>query len=128
ADLVKNEEYEEARRLLARYRLRVDPSVFKKTAVYVWAKKAETAARGRDWLAAAAVVEEGLAEITGDKSLQNQRNTYRDNFAVEVHNRFAAEMNRGNRDEARRILEEGLAFVPESALLKQDLAQLEKIR
>lgn len=128
ADLVKKEEYDEARRLLARYRLRVDPSVFKKTAVYVWAKKAETAARGRDWLAAAAVVEEGLAEIPGDKSLQNQRNAYRDNFAVEVHNRFAAEMNRGNRDEARRILEEGLAFVPESALLKQDLAQLEKIR
>jgi len=44
-------------------------------------------------------------------------NIYRSNLAVDYHNRFAAEWNRRNYDEAERILNEGLTEFPDNRQL-----------
>lgn len=63
------------------------------------------------------------AEIRGLGPLVKAREVYAYNWSVEVHNRFAKAWNQGLRDQARTILQEALGVLPDSRLLKSDLAQ-----
>ena len=51
------------------------------------------------------------------RELEQALGSYRSALANDYHNRFAAEWNRGNHDEARRILDEGLAEFPDNRQL-----------
>lgn len=91
---------------------------------YAWLTAADERARQGTWLEAARTADRGLASLPGHGDLTAARKAYRDNYAIEIHNRAAAEFNKGNKNGMRKIIEEGLAEVPESALLKNDLARL----
>lgn len=57
--------------------------------------------------------------------LRQHRNQYRDNWSVQVHNRFALLANDGKYEEALVILKSGLALFPDDRRLSHDLKTLE---
>lgn len=61
------------------------------------------------------------AEVRAIPSLVKAREQLAYNWTVEIHNRFVELWNSGRRDEARGVLREALAQMPEAALLKKDL-------
>jgi len=71
----------------------------------------------RDWRAAIRYMESALSSYGANRELEQALRTYRNNLAAEYHNRFAAEWNRRNYDEAERILNEGLAEFPDNRQL-----------
>jgi plasmid stability protein len=79
-----------------------------------------SAAPGRDWLAAIHYIENAIARFGTNRELEQALQTYRGNRSTDFHNRFAAAWNRRNFDEARRILDEGLAEFPTNRQLLSD--------
>ncbi|MCL2229782.1 MAG: hypothetical protein FWC01_01670 [Treponema sp.] len=71
----------------------------------------------RNWRAAIRYMETAISEYGANRELEQALATYRGNLAAEYHNRFAAEWNRRNYDEAERILNEGLAEFPDNRQL-----------
>lgn len=61
------------------------------------------------------------AEVKAWPTLVRAQEVYAYNWSVEVHNRFAQLWNAGKKDEARLVLREALAALPDSSLLKKDL-------
>jgi len=71
----------------------------------------------RDWRSAIIYLEASLSRIGANKVIEQALQTYKANLAVEYHNRFAAEWNKRNFDEAERILNEALAEFPNNRQL-----------
>jgi hypothetical protein len=61
------------------------------------------------------------AEVQAFASLAKARSVYAYTWSVEVHNRFAQLWNDGKKAEARKVLQDTLAVLTDSALLKKDL-------
>jgi hypothetical protein len=82
------------------------------------------AAPARDWRAAINYIEAFTSRygesLGANRELDQALRTYRGNLATDYHNRFAAEWNRRNYDEAQRILEEGIAEFPDNRQLLAD--------
>ena len=76
-----------------------------------------SAAPGRDWLAAIDYIENAIARFGPNREWEQALQTYRHNRAADFHNRFAAAWNRRSFDEARHILDEGLAEFPDNRQL-----------
>jgi tetratricopeptide (TPR) repeat protein len=87
-----------------------------------------SAASGTDWLAAIHYIENAVARFGPNRELEQTLQTYRTNRAAYFHNRFAAAWNRRNYDEARRVLDEGLAEFPADRHLLADLETVNKNR
>jgi len=87
-----------------------------------------SAAPGRDWLAAINYIENAIARFGSNRELDQALRTYRSNRAADFHNRFAAAWNRRNYDEARRILDEGLAEFPGDRQLLSDRETADRYR
>jgi len=71
----------------------------------------------RDWRAAIRYIESAISVYGINRELEQNLRTYRSNLATDYHNRFAAEWNRRNYDEAERILNEGLEEFPDNRQL-----------
>ena len=84
-----------------------------------------SAAPARDWRAAIRFIETSFERFGGNREVEQALRTYRSNLAVDYHNRFAAEWNKRNYEEAERILIEGLAELPND---RQLLADMETVR
>jgi tetratricopeptide (TPR) repeat protein len=81
------------------------------------ALSAARSTEGRDWLAAINYIENAVARFGSNREWEQALQTYRNNRAADFHNRFAAAWNRRNFDEARSILDEGLAEFPDNRQL-----------
>lgn len=97
---------------------------YAKVIAYAYSRAVESLARNGDWLGASALADEGLAVVPGRAELLRARAAYRQNYAIEAHNRAAAAFNSGDAAGAKAILEEALRAVPENATLKADLSRL----
>jgi hypothetical protein len=71
-----------------------------------------SAAPNPDWREAILFLENAVSSFGTNREFEQALRTYRGNLAALYHNRFAAEWNRQNFDEAQRILNEGLAEFP----------------
>jgi hypothetical protein len=89
--------------------------------VYLYGNEANRIGRSGDWLAAAALAEEGARATQGEAALAGAVATFRRNYVVDVHNRFAVLYNARRYTEARRVVEEGLARMPGDSRLVEDL-------
>ena len=87
-----------------------------------------SAAPGRDWLAAINYIENAIARSGSNRELEQALRVYQSNRAVDFHNRFAAAWNARNYDEARRILDEGLAEFPTDRQLLADRETVNRLR
>jgi len=92
--------------------------------VFAFSKEAERNGRANLWLEAVAVLDRGLLELPKQQDLLRQRNVYRQNYGIDVHNRFSDAYNSGNVEKAKTLLLEGLKVIPESTLLQRDLSDL----
>ena len=75
----------------------------------------------RDWRAAVVYMEAAISRFGENRDFLQAIQTYRNNIATDYHNRFAAEWNRRNYEEAERILNEGLAEFPTNRQLLSNL-------
>jgi hypothetical protein len=98
---------------------------YERLMAYAYSSEAGRLARAGKWLEAASVLDSGLRSLPGQPELLSQRTSCRANYAIEVHNSAAFAYRAGDKARAREILAEGLKTVPESALLKEDLAKME---
>jgi len=87
-----------------------------------------SAAPARDWRAAIRYIEDSIERFGRNREVEQSLRTYRSNLAVDYHNRFAAEWNKRNYDEAERILLEGLAELPDDRQLLVDMETVNKNR
>jgi hypothetical protein len=62
-------------------------------------------------------MENAINRFGPNRELEQTLQTFRQNRAGDFHNRFAAEWNRRNFEEAERILNEGLAEFPDNRQL-----------
>jgi len=88
------------------------------------------AAPARNWRAAIQYIETAVSKYGSNRELEQALKTYRGNLAAEYHNRFAAEWNKKNYDEAERILNEGLKEFPtdRQLLSNRDIVNRQKAR
>jgi tetratricopeptide (TPR) repeat protein len=94
--------------------------------VFAVEKAAALFSAAGDWPGAIAWLEEALNQYGPSPRLEQTLRTARSNLATDYHNRFAAAWNRRNREEAERILEEGLALFPGDRRLLADKAAVER--
>jgi tetratricopeptide (TPR) repeat protein len=94
--------------------------------VFAVEKTAALFAAVKDWPGAIAWLEEALDRYGPSPPLAQSLENARSNLAVDYHNRFAAAWNRRNREEAERILEEGLTRFPGNRQLLADKAVVER--
>jgi len=87
-----------------------------------------SAAPARDWHAAANYIEKILSRFGANRELEQSLQTYRGNLSTDYHNRFAAAWNKKNYDEAERILNEGLAELPNDRQLLADRETVNRIK
>lgn len=83
---------------------------------------------GRNWREAIRYLENAIVRFGSNQEFERALKTYRDNLVIDYHNRFAAEWNRRNYDEAERILNEGLAEFPNERQLLSDMETVNKNR
>ncbi|MDR0412046.1 MAG: hypothetical protein LBH75_08765 [Treponema sp.] len=76
--------------------------------------------REKGWLAAIKFSEEAIAAYGGNKLLEQNLQTFRNNRGVEIHNQFVSFWNEGLYTEARDLLEAGLKELPNNARLLND--------
>jgi tetratricopeptide (TPR) repeat protein len=95
---------------------------------YVIQKTARSlcAAPLRDWRAAVRYLENALSKYGANRELEQSLRTYNGNLATDYHNRFAAEWNRKNFEEAERVLDEALAEFPNDRRLLNDKQSITK--
>ena len=91
---------------------RIDERRTSELLTFVIQRTATIISSDRDWLAAINYIETAIARFGSNRELENMLRNYRANRAADFHNRFATAWNRRNFDEARRILDEGLAEFP----------------
>jgi hypothetical protein len=101
----------------------IAPEDFTKLVVFAFSREAKRVGGDGRWLDAAAVIDRGLKRLPDDRDLLSLRAAYRHNHGVEVHNQFARLYNQGKMAEARRVVEEGLRAVPESAMRRPTFAR-----
>ena len=77
---------------------------------------------GRNWRAAAVYLENALSQYGANREIEQALRRYRSNIASDFHNRFAAEWNKKNYEEAELILNEGLAEFPDNRQLLNNRA------
>jgi tetratricopeptide (TPR) repeat protein len=86
----------------------------------VLVNEANFISKEQGWLAAIKFSEEAIAVYGGNRVLEQNLQTFRNNRGVEIHNQFAVFWNKGLRDEARELLEEGLQELPNDTRLLND--------
>ncbi len=123
--LIETASLDDALAAIQKARPRIDRAAYEKMTVYAYSREADSLGRAGKWLEASLLLDLALAEIPRQADLLRQKTVYRQNYAIEVHNRVVQAYNTGNREGVRKMLEEGLALVPESTLLQNDLKRLE---
>jgi tetratricopeptide (TPR) repeat protein len=94
--------------------------------VFAIEKAAALLTAARDWTGTIAWLEGALERYGPGPRLEQSLSNARSNLATDYHNRFAAAWNRRNREEAARILEEGLALFPGNRQLLADKAVVDR--
>ena len=82
----------------------------------------------RDWREAIQYLEAAISRYGENRDFQQAVQTYWNNIATDYHNRFAAEWNRRNYEEAERILNEGLEEFPTNRQLLADMEVVNRNR
>ncbi len=93
--------------------------------VYLYSTNADKLAKAGDYQKAWELVDEGLLVLKNNSTLLQQKNSYKQNYAIDIHNQAVKYLNEKNYSAAKKIIQEGLAVVENSSLLKNDLKQLE---
>ncbi len=81
----------------------------------------------KNWTEALIVANTAVVDMSNDARAITQLNNVEHNIATYFHNQFAAYFNAKNYGQAKKILEEGLSFVPKSRVLLSDVRTLDSV-
>lgn len=98
---------------------------YKNMLAFVYSKQADKIARSGDYLQASDFLDGALQELPKDSGLLKQKHSYRQNYAINVHNQAVKLINSGNIEGAKKLLVEGLTVISESSILKNDLSRID---
>ena len=93
---------------------------------YAYATGAQAAANKHDWRAAIAIADQGLKELPQNRRLQNNKNAYTQNIAIDYHNAAADLFNSGDKEAAIQKVKQGLEEIPGSKILLSDLEKMSR--
>ena len=71
--------------------------------------------------------QEALVQLPKSSKIKTMRQNFYSNTIALIHNNFADQANRGNFDEAEKILQNGLQKFPDDKTLKNDLSSLQRV-
>lgn len=91
---------------------------------YAYARSVQDLGSRHEWKEAINVAERGLLDAPNDSNLKRAINIYKQNYAIDFHNRAAALYNAGDVESAQNVLREGLEEIPDSKVLKNDLVKM----
>ena len=91
---------------------------------YTYARAAKDFGDRHEWKSAIQIAERGLSQVPGDSNLKRSIEIYKQNYAIDFHNRAATLFNAGDIEDAQKVLREGLAEIPDSKVLKNDLIKM----
>ncbi|MDE5776203.1 MAG: hypothetical protein K2H67_04920, partial [Treponemataceae bacterium] len=77
-----------------------------------------------EWKSAIQIAERGLSQVPGDSNLKRSIEIYKQNYAIDFHNRAVTLFNAGDIEGAQKVIHEGLAEIPDSKVLKNDLVKM----
>ena len=92
-----------------------------------WLNKINAAQADGDFLYAAAIADQGMADVGSSGILSSAKRNCFHNYDAFYHNKFADFANKKRYEEALDVLNEGLRGNPESQTLKSDLKRLQKM-
>ncbi|MCI0481501.1 MAG: hypothetical protein L0213_07925, partial [Candidatus Dadabacteria bacterium] len=95
-------------------------------AVMLYSQEADSAAVKGEYLKAASMIDAAIKALGPDKRLIAAKEVYRRNFTIEAHNAFAALFNKGEYKEAYNLINRAIGEAPESRILLEDLAAVQK--
>lgn len=126
---IQHKDYEEAVELVREGREKgyLNESRWRELTIFLNRNHAIEVAQDDGWLTGAEFIETLPSEEQRLSGMMNLAQTFRQNWAVGIHNRFVDLAQARRFDEARRVLEEGLVVEPENRTLLRDLSDLEKI-
>jgi tetratricopeptide (TPR) repeat protein len=93
---------------------------------YAYGRLAEDERSAGGWLAAWAVLKQGVEAAPQSSQLAWMAETARKNWTYEVHNRFAVLYNEGNYQEALAVVEEAMTVLPGERLFRDDASTARK--
>lgn len=99
----------------------VTPARRQELLTYLYGQEVQRIAKAQGPRAAWTYLGQLSPEVQGLPALARARTVYAYNWSVAVHNQFAELWNANRKDEARKILQDSLAALPDSALLRKDL-------
>jgi len=104
----------------AREENRLSESRANEIIIFALLKTAASFSAARDLRSAIVFLEDAIESFGPIRELEQSLGAYKSNLAADYHNRFAAEWNRRNYDEALCILNEGLVEFPDNRQLLSD--------
>lgn len=122
---IKSETFEDALNNLQENKIFLSSSNYEKLFIFLYSSNADKIAKNGDYQKAWLLLDEGLSIYKQNPELAKQRNIYRNNYAINIHNQCVKLINENNISSAKNLLQEGLNIVTESTLLKNDLKKLE---
>lgn len=124
-DKVETLPLEDALNELQAKREKVSAQNYSKLLGYAYARAAKNFGDRHEWKNAIQIAERGLSQVPNDLNLKRAAEIYKQNYAIEFHNRAAALYNAGNVEGAQKAIREGLSEIPESKVLKNDLIRMQ---
>ena len=91
---------------------------------YAYARAAQDFGGRYEWKEAIQIAERGLLDAPNDSNLKRAVSIYKQNYAIDFHNRAATLFNSGNIEGAQKMIREGLKEIPDSKVLKNDLVKM----
>ena len=91
---------------------------------YAYARAAKEFGDRHEWKSAIQIAERGLSQVPGDSNLKRAIEIYKQNYAIDFHNRAATLFNAGDIEGAQNTIREGLSEIPDSKVLKNDLIKM----
>ena len=86
--------------------------------LFIYSKEIVRLSNNNEWINALSIARQGVEETEKDSRMVRIEENLKNNIAVVYHNRFATFFNRGDRNSAAAVLEEGLRIVPDSDVLR----------
>lgn len=120
--------FDESAQAVRNARSQISAKDYQSMLVYAYSEEIGRTAAAGNYLEAASLAERGLREFPKEPSLTRLRDNILKNYAAGVHNQAVPFLQNGDLDSAERIISEGLEQFENSALLRNDLNQIQKMR
>ena len=94
--------------------------------VFVFSREITRLSNSSDWTNAVKIAQQAVKETEKDPRIVKMEENLKYNISVTYHNKFATFYNKGDKNSAAAALEEGLAIVPDSKILLENLERLKR--